>query len=475
MKLRLVTLAAMAALATQAFAAPNTTPVTAAEAAAATNTLYFSGSSAAKAIISGLVLQNCTGYTTPGVTTGTSFVTFSDTTGNYNAYACRLLATNDWNLPENTVVVVNKRDDQGSGFGVYPVAYNTPIAFLNLAGTPVSGKYPTANHTADVGISDADPALFNVAANRPSAFASSAPVSASSFAPVTITLPDGSTSTASVTTVFSQVFGVAVTTKLYNALQAAKQTIDGTTTGVPSLPRDYLSNFFSQNLAAVGWLPLGVANADTAGINVCFRDQGSGTRVSGNVYFGQFPGNGASAFLPLDGTLATTASPTDTAGNIYINEPGSGGGVQTCLHNVNALAGNGYGIGLLTFGTAEVPADYKFVAVDGVFPSRDAAKTGKYGFWVESTIQVNKLSTASAGAKAWMTKFIAKAQQSTNLAQLSPAAQNGVFALPLSQADAAADDCLNYAGTYSGTSNADKFCSRYTRGGDNRAVAAFVK
>ena len=473
MKLRLVTLAALAALAGQAFAAPNTTPVTAAEAAAATDTLYFSGSSAAKAIISGLVLQNCTGFTTvANGATGTSFVTFSDSTGNYNAYSCRVLASNDWGLPENTVVTLNKRDDQGSGFGVFPVAYNTPIAFLNLAGTPVSGKYPLANHTADVGISDLEPAQFNPAANRPPVFTASAPVAASSFAPITITLPDSSTSTASVNTVFSQVFGVAVTTKLYTALQAAQGT-----TGIPSLPRDYLANFFSQNIAAVGFAPLGVTNGDTAGINVCYRDQGSGTRVSGNVFFGQFPGNGASGFLPLDGTFSNTTAPTDVTGNVYINEAGSGGGVQTCLHNVNALTGNGYGIGLLGFGTAEVPADYKYVAIDGVAPSRDAAKTGKYGYWVESTIQANKLSTASAAAKAFLAKFIAKASESTNLNQLSTAAQNGVFALPGSQSEVAIDDCSQYAGTYptGGTSPADKFCSRYSRNGDNRAVAFFVK
>lgn len=447
MKLRLITLAALATVAGHALATPNTTPVTAAEAAAATDTVYMSGSSAAKAIISGLVSQNCTSG---------SFVTFSDSTGQYNAYSCRVAAVNDWGLAENTVVTVNKRDDQGSGFGVFPVAYNTSIAFLNLAGTPVSGKYPLANHTADAGISDVDPALFNPAANRPAAFSASAAVKSSNFGQQT--------------TVFSQVFGVAVTTKLYTALQAAQGT-----SGIPSLSRDYLANFFSQNVGAVGYLPLNVASSD-AGVNVCYRDQGSGTRVSGNVFLGQFPGNGASAFLPLDGSFATVTSPSDTAGNIYINEAGSGGGVQTCLKNVNAM-GVGYGIGLLGFGTAEVPADYKYVAIDGVAPSRDSAKVGGYGFWVESTIQTNKSSTASAAAKAWLAKFIQKAGYSTNLNQLSAAAQNGVFALPTATADVAADDCSAYAGTYpvGGSTPADKFCSRYSRGGDNRTVAAFQK
>jgi hypothetical protein len=468
MKLRNITLAALAVLAGHAFAAPVTTAVSASEAATAADTLYFSGSSAAKAIISGLVSQNCN--------TG-SFVTFSDSTGNYNAYACRVLAVNDWGLPENTVVVVNKRDDQGSGYGVFPVAYNTPIAFLNLAGTPdANGKYPTANHTADVGISDVEPTLFNAAANRPPAFASAAPVTSSSFANVTITLPDTTKSTASVTPVFSQVFGVAVTQKLYNALQAAKQTIDGTTTGTPTLSRDFLANFFSTNVTSTGFLPLGVTNSD-AGVNVCYRDQGSGTRVSGNVFFGQFPANGSAGLAPLNTVDVTSvAAPSDANGDVYISQAGSGGGVVTCLQNTNNNLTIGYGIGLLGFGTAEATG-FKYVAVDGVYPSRDSAKNGKYGFWVESTIQVNKASTASAAAKAWMNSFIAKAQYSTNLAQLGSAAQNGVFALPLSQSTVAADDCSNYVGTYptAGTTPADKFCGRYSRNGDNRSVAAFQK
>lgn len=454
MKLRLVTLAALATLAGHALAVPNTTPVTAAEAAAATDAVYMSGSSAAKAIISGLVAQNCTGWVLGGA--AGSFVTFSDASGQYNAYSCRVAAVNDWGLPENTVVTVNKRDDQGSGFGVFPVAYNTSIAFLNLAGTPVSGKYPLANHTADVGISDVEPVLFNASANRPGAFAASAPVKTTSFG--------------SQTTVFSQVFGVAVTAKLYTALQTAQGTA-----GVPSLSRDYLANLFSQNAGAVGYLPLGVANAD-AGVNVCYRDQGSGTRVATNVFLGQFPGNTTASFAPLDGSVATTASPSDAVGDVYVDQAGSGGGVQTCLKNVNALT-IGYGVGVLGFGTAEVPADYKYVAIDGTVPSRNSAKTGNYGFWVESTIQTNKLSTASAAAKAWLNKFIAKAGQSTNLNQLTTAAQNGVFALPLATSDAAfpADDCSVYAGTYAGTTAADKFCGRYSRNGDNRTVAVFFK
>jgi hypothetical protein len=477
MKLRNITLAALAALAAlagQAFAAPVVTPVSAAEAATAADTLYFSGSSAAKAIISGLVSQNCN--------TG-SFVTFSDSTGNYNAYACRVAATNDWGLAENTIVVVNKRDDQGSGYGVFPVATNTAVNFLDLASTPVSGKYLLAAHTADVGISDVEPTLFNNTASRPAAFKTSAAVTNASFANVTITQPDGSSSTQSVTPVFSQVFGVAVTQKLYNALQAAKQTIDGTTTGVPTVSRDFLANLFSQNVSSVGWAPLNVANA-AAGVNICFRDQGSGTRVAGNLFFGQFPGNGTSGFSPLDGTASTVSAVSDTAGDVYVAEPGSGGGVVTCLQSANALS-TGYGIGLLGFGTAEATG-FKYVAVDGVYPSRDAAKTGKYGFWVESTIQVNKLSNATAAAKAWMNKFIAKAQQPTNLAQLTAAAQNGVFALPLAQAETAlvsTDDCATYAGTYSssvaGATNADKFCGRFVRegtgGADNRLVPVFLK
>jgi hypothetical protein len=447
MKFRLIALAALASVAGQAFAVPDTTPVTAAQAAAATNALYISGSSAAKAIISGLVQQNCN--------TG-SFVTFTESTGNYNAYACRALAANDWGLAENTIIVVNKRDNLGSGYGVFPVAYNTPIDFLNLASCPTNTTCGLAKHTPDAGISDEEPTLYNVPANRPADFVNSAAVKTSNFGVVT--------------PVFSQVFGVAVTAKLYAALQAAQNT-----TGVPSLSSTYLANFFSQNVGAVGYLPLNVANSD-AGVNVCFRDIGSGTRAAGNAFFGQYPGNTLSGFAPLDGAAATVTAPSDVNGDIYISEAGSGGGVQGCLQTVNGL-GIGYGIGLLALGSGEVPANYKFVAIDGTVPSRDSAKNGGYGFWVESTIQTNKASTASPAAKAFLTQFIAKASYSTNLAQLSTTAQGGVFALPTSTSNVNADKCSTYAGTYpvGGTTPADKFCSRFTRSTNSSTIPAFYK
>lgn len=454
MKLRLIALAALASVASHAFAAPDNTPVTAAQAAAATDTLYFSGSSAAKDIIAGLVGQNCN---------APSLVTFKEapSKNNFSAYACRVAAGNDWGLLENTIVVVNKRDLLGSGFGVFPVAYNTSIDFLDLTNCPTTTTCGLKKHTADVGISDEEPTLFNSAANRPADFVASAAVKASNFGVVT--------------PVFSQVFGVAVTTKLYTALQTAQGT-----SGVPTLSSNYLANFFSQNVGVVGYLPLNVANAD-AGVNVCFRDIGSGTRAAGNAFFGQYPGNGASGFQPLDGAAATVAAPSDASFDIYVNEAGSGGGVQTCLHNVNALT-VGYGIGLLTLGSGEVPADYKFVAIDGAVPSRDSAKNGGYGFWVESTIQTNKLSTASPAAKAFLNQFIAKASFSTNLAQLSAVAQTGVFALPLSTSTVATDNCANYplpavTNPYpvGGTTAADKFCSRYSRSASTPAVPSFFK
>jgi len=134
MKLRSIALASLAALAGQAFAAADLTPVTVADVQAAItagNVLYISGSSAAKGIVKGLVSQNCGGplatWTGPTLTSG------SISGGAGNIYACKVLATNDWTLPENTVVVVNKRDFLGSGFGVFPVAQQVAIDFTDIS------------------------------------------------------------------------------------------------------------------------------------------------------------------------------------------------------------------------------------------------------------------------------------------------------------------------------------------------------
>ena len=467
MKLRSVSVFLLSSVMGAVWATPNTTPVAASEAASASNVLYISGSgsSALNGVLNVVLKQGCTSG---------SFVSFSDSSALYHAYSCRLAATNDWGLAENTVVTINKRDDGDSIYGVYPVANNTSISFLNLASCPTNATCALASHAPDAGVSDMEPSIYNAPFNRSgSPFASSAAVSSSSFASIALTYPDGTSSPSVVSTLFSQLFGVAVTNKLYTALQTAQST-----TGVPSLSRPFLVNYFSQNIGSIGYLPLKVVNAD-AGINVCYLSSGSGARVAANAFFLNYPGDAVTGQMPLDANAspAPITSPSDAPGAVYINEAVSTQGVKNCLHDVNALP-IGYGLALLRKDVPEVPSDFRYIAIDRIEPIRDAAKNGDYDFWMEASIQVNKSSTASAAAKAFLAKFIVKAQSSTILNQLDTATQAGVFALPYGQSIVPADDCYNYAGTYPqgvGSTPADKFCSRFSKFGDSKVLSTFAK
>jgi len=483
MKLRIVTLAALAALSSQVFAA-NTNPVLASEAAAATDQIFLSGSSAAKGIIAGLVGQNCNPgslVTFAGPTLSTPYAGGTTISGGLgNIYACHVLATNDWNLPEDTVVVLNKRDLLGSGHGVFPVSQNIAVEFTDITTCNDTTKACSGYvmKAPDAGISDAEPTLFNGTFNRPYAFTTNAAVANSDF---------GSQST-----VFSQVFGIAVTTKLSNEMIAAGNYIlDANNNKVPNLSSAQVANLLSQSIKSQGWKGITTVANQTAGVNVCTRDIGSGTRAAINTVFLQ---NGANGLLPFlaKPSQSNSTSPSDVANKFYINEAGSGGGVVTCLGNVNGLASKGFGVGLLTLGQG-TNGNYGFAAIDGVLPSRDNAKIGKYGVWVESSIQTNVNSTGvnfaggtlSAGALSFLQAFITKATYADNLGQVGIPAIAGVFALPNATSSDSTADCSLYAGTFpaagdttlpaNGAAAADAFCSRYSRNSVSTKIPKFAK
>jgi hypothetical protein len=500
MKLRSIALASLAALAGQAFAAPDLTPVTVADVQAAItagNVLYISGSSAAKGIIKGLVNQNCGGplatWTGPTLTSG------SISGGAGNIYACKVLATNDWALPENTVVAVNKRDFLGSGYGVFPVAQQIAIDFTDISSC-VDNTATTCTGTTlvvpNAGISDLEPTIFNGTFNKPADFSSAPAVATADFG-----TPKA---------IFSQVFGVAVTAKLAAEMIAAGNfvTINGVQT--PNLATAQVANLLSTGVKTQAWKGIATAANATTGVNICTRDLGSGTRAAFNTLFVQNGLNGLTPISALQTTAGVTAV-TDTTGQVYVNEAGSGGGVQGCLANANGLT-KGFGIGLLTLGTGTT-ANYVFAAIDGVAPTRDNAKVGKYNVWAETFMQLNKQFTvangANANAVAFLGKFQTQAALVDNLGNVGSPAVSGVFALPGASAVTAALKCSTYptaasagalnasataaaiaAGTYpaigdttsawaTGNANnftvADAFCSRFTRGGVTTKTASFFK
>ncbi|MBI3383830.1 MAG: hypothetical protein HY019_17640 [Aquabacterium sp.] len=204
---------------------------------------------------------------------------------------------------------------------------------------------------------------------------------------------------------FSQVFGIAVNSTLYNDLQAYQKTAAGgnvvpatcaagdtTPACQPSLSRaqvESLINSATSNPAKTGGLAYLVAAANqttglTNKITYCKRPQSSGTQQSAQLYFLNYDAQG-----PLGGK-------EPIVGNVTLSkyasvENASSGNVKTCL-NANTLA-DGYKFGALSLENNPIGgADtYRFVrlnevsATEGVAGASQTATAiaGRYDFVYE--------------------------------------------------------------------------------------------
>jgi len=432
MKLRHI--AAAAALAAVAGQASALTPTV----AAAATTIYFAGASATKAAFGGLFTQNCQ------AATRNDYTLASDSTFG-TIYTCTLNTTNDFGLGAINVMF-QKRDNGGSGLGVYPVAAGTGIAFINIAtcATPVGTASATCTGQTTVvpdgGTSDVEPAMFEATLNTPAGFS-------------------GAVNTANMTVdpYVSTVFGLAVSNALYTKLQADQ----GLAASVrPTVSKDVIGMMLRNNFDVTkGWsllLPNTTDGTQLSQVTQCRRTQGSGTQASANRFFLEYPFNSVMApFTALDSSVAAHGT---TAGALYVVEGGSTGNVTTCLTSANTASG--FAIGHVSLENAETAA-WKFVKINGQEPSRDNAKTGKYPYFFESTCQYRN---SLVGNDLTLAKKICEGSASpTNLGSLSAAAQLGVFTPP--QNAVCADGVAAGAET--------TFCGSVTRNGNSAEFPSF--
>lgn len=453
MKLRLLSIAALAAVAGQAQAL-TVAQIASARTAGTLVEVHMSGASALSATIGGLFTQNCVAGTLDiykSDKTDTAFPGDSSDGQSVNAYTCQLIGASDFGAAFNNKLVVFQKSDQGgSGNGVFPVATNQALPFLSLtaADCNTTTKVCKSNGLTkrpDGGVSDVSPIGFNPSQNRPLApidFSNAANVKSADFQQVK--------------SVIQTVFGLAVSQPLYDALVAEQ----GLAAGVrPSVSKAVIGSMLSASYdIGLGWKPLLPNNANNASqVNICRRVNGSGTQTSANRFFLEYGAN-LSSLLPSDnannsdnpGVNALTE--IGTAGAYVVYEGSSTSNVRDCLAKANDV--NAFAIGHVSLENAET-AKWKFVKIDGVEPSRDNAKKGLYSYVFESTIQVNK--AAAATPKAFMVAFTNAAAGVANLNALPAATQNGVMALPF------AAGCPADFGTAAAGSAADKFCSRMTR------------
>ena len=454
MKLRIVSLAAVAAFAGQAHAL-TLADIDAARTAGTLLEVTMSGATALSGTIGGLFTQNCKPGTLNIYLNNKNLFAGESVDGNIvKAYACELVGSNnDFGAAyNNRKVLFQKSDEGGSGNGVFPVATNSLMPFLNVSAANCNQTTKVCNTIAqrrpDGGVSDVSPIGFNPLANRPLSpidFSANADVSNSDFQQVRGVLQIG--------------FGLAVSQPLYAALQAEQGT-----TGRPSVPKTVISNMLSNAYnPELGWKPLlSEANiGDRTQINICRRVNGSGTQTSANRFWLEYGANG-DAFTPATNADNSEfpnaiANVAKDAGLIMVYEGSSTGNVRTCLTEANTKGA--FAIGHVSLENAETAA-WKFVKIDGVEPTRDNMKRGIYEYLFESTVQVAKTGNSAAG-RAFMVNFTNAAQKSANLNSLSAANQAGVLTLP-DAADCPAEFSFVAAGTPGETAQ-NKFCGRVTR------------
>lgn len=475
MKIRLIAATAAALIAGQVHAL---TPTVVGN--AATVKVYAAGASAIRNIVGQIFLQNCASnldiyYSDRSA--GGSFTADGSNGDSHRVYTCTLKAeaSLETDLKGKGLGGLNvaffKRDAGGSAQGVFPVAVPSNASNLLVSDACTStGNAASFNATTgattpsylcksseslrapDLGFSDVEPKFFK-GLNALSGFSSAGLTTAQSAG-------------LTVVPTFQTVMAVAVSNSLYTAMQTAQST-----TGVPSMPRSVAGSLTRGELqdpaGGLGWQALGVANPDQQ-VNICRRGAGSGTQAAANMMFSGFPCSALAQTPPAvnaDSEYANTLTPASwTSGAFFVYEASSSGNVANCLTNANAAGG--YAIGHISRDTAAT-ANWKFVALDGVEPSRDNLKAGKYDYAVESTAQYRTAAiaalnagTATDKAKAGLITGFAKAVgRPVNMDKLATATKDGLAALPS-------------AGTYANPANTFEaaFVSRVGRTNGNNCT-----
>lgn len=237
-----------------------------------------------------------------------------------------------------------------------------------------------------------------------------------------------------------QGFGVAVSNKLYEALQTAQ----GLATGVYDVANqpNITKQQFTSILSAVGayhtnWTPFLGAGAPgaTNNMNLCRRVNVSGTQAGMDVYFLNNPCAGAN---PTFGKL--TAAADGTYGTFKVIENSGTSDVKTCLnaHDQNVVnaavkadgtAADEFAIGIMSLENTPGSSDYwHFVKLDGVSPTPDAQQRqtvidGQYNYAFESVFVYRNDNTTAQ--KNFMNKFVALMG---NPSKVNPLV--GIFSVP---------------------------------------------
>jgi hypothetical protein len=424
---------------------------------------YLSGSSALQKVVAKAIANNCSSLTTFQGALGSNAAGPLDNANGQSQtrYLCTAASGNAWGVASGTVFNIYM-NTQGSAYGVFPVAGNSAISFIDPA-TCTTTCTGVVNHTPDAGLSDLEPTMFNDLSNHPVAATNNAAVGTvfpKLFVGQTITgssfAAPGSSKIAA-----TQTFGLAVN----NALLAALQADQGLTSAqIPTVSSSAFATIYSPGyeLSGFGWTPL-LSNSSSSvqqnQVNICSRLPGSGTRASAQAFFLQAPFSNFSqsfntaAAANTDSTFLGDSVGQNTSGGYAIGEYDNSGAVTGCLTGATSGA---FAIGLLSTDRASGGTNnFTFVNLDGSVADAAHARIGKYQWVYEAYYNVNKASANITFANAFLTSFKTPA----NVTALGAPSTNGVMA--------AVANC--------GADPNNAVCSHVSRSGNARAALVWAQ
>ena len=326
---------------------------------------------------------------------------------------------------EGKELLVYNRSKGGSVWGVVPVARAWHVEYLSIgsncslsSGDTTSGEYlcswdddrsddlvTTANglecpqspadivgkdlgsktfcERSDGGVSDVEAALFR-GDNLPTGWAE-----------LTTELADIDTFSE-----YGVVFGISVTNDVRDALIAERGATAG---GFANLKKTEIQSILSGGLKSWKELDQDLAGIGAGGLGlmgVCRRVVGSGTQAAQNAQF-----MGTPCLTGANSGALSMVTAADSLATYKVVENSGSGDVIDCQNDAFAGTGSfGFAMGAIGFNAIEKQPkagdNWSYVAIDGVDPTVDNAKSGLYPHWYEQTFQYRNKAVGGVAAPA---------------------------------------------------------------------------
>lgn len=407
--------------------------------------MYISGASAQDSGIRSLMRRVCVA--------GTLDV-FTDT--NQALYFCQV-NTNQVSGLAKANIAVRKSSVGGSGNGVQPVASSTVLDFFDLSKIKASTASCGSTSSVAAVTSSVDPIGLPAYTTRSCAIASynTPTVPDAGFSDVEPALFGTSSAQLANLNVVSAnavIFGIPVTKKLRDALQAAQGLTVGSDTeaNMPSLKSTQVASILNGNVTTWSTLanssnaPLVNTNITASqgadSIFVVRRVSTSGTQTFAQAHFlNQGCAAGVVPFIAANDPAASNAGLNCGADPTKTVYQGSGGGdLKNCLI-AHDTAGR-WAIGILTTEDSTPTATsntWRHIKLDGAAPTQLNVFQGKYRYWSEQTLQWRSTNNALGGDKLTFANTIASKLgdpfiiSQLNLGSVHPFGNAGLMALAL--------------------------------------------